>query len=165
MRHLLVHRPRLLGFNQVYGSGGGLYIKGGDFGGNLRICHHLPRQPQRAWIESLSPNDPSAAYLEEHAGLTLSRLHRSTVTLVEAVAAELTSTWQARRRGGVDQRRWREQWPERTKAPPLGFAGYAPGERPIAGDRIVLNGVDITRFRAAQLDDDARKAVWGESDG
>jgi hypothetical protein len=162
MRHLVVHRPRLMGFNQVYGSGAGLKLPGGDNAGNLRICHHLPRQPQRAWIEALSPNDPAVAYLEEHAGLTLHHLFRSTATVVDSVSAELAAAWNRRRDDRVDQAQWLAQWPFHKAPALLNFPGYAPGERPVEGDQVVLNTVDALRLQAAQLGDSRRAAIWGD---
>lgn len=160
MRHLLVHRPRLLGFNQIYGSGDGLYVAGGGNAGNLRLCRYLPREPQKAWIESLLPDGPAAAYIAEHGGLTLSRLLRSVSLFTESVASELLGHWKGRAVAHVSQASWAKQWPD-SKAKAIVFKGYAPASRPFGGDRVVVSPVDGRRMTAAQLDDSVRRGVWG----
>lgn len=94
--------------------------------------------------------------LTEDAQQTLDGLLKSTKSLIEGTAQELTEIWDCRRADPDSLPQPAAQWPKGASTESIGFSGYAPESIEYSPDMMMTHPVILQRIRAAALDDQAR---------
>jgi hypothetical protein len=125
LRNTVAHRAKIPTLHLVVPNGRAA-LSGADLVRFVNIETRLPRQPARAFLQSLAAN-PHEVYLDEPAAVTLTGLLNSTVKLVELTSDALAKLWERRRSGDLQLAQPPEQWPKLEPAPARSFAGFAPG--------------------------------------
>lgn len=131
LRNMVAHRAKIPTLHLVLPNGRAA-LSGGDIVRFVNIETRLPRQPARAFLQSLTAN-PHEVYLDEPAVVTLTGVVDSTVRLVELVSDALAKLWERRRARDLQFDQPPEQWPKPEPAPARSFPGFAPGP-PLTGD-------------------------------
>jgi hypothetical protein len=124
LRNTVAHRAKIPTLHLVLPNGRAA-ISGGDLVRFVNIETRLPRQPARAFLQSMT--NLHDAYLDEPATVTLSGVLDATVRLVEVAGNALINFWERRRSGDLQLDQPVEQWPQPEPAPARSFPGFAPG--------------------------------------
>jgi hypothetical protein len=130
LRHTIAHRAKIPTLHLVLPNGRTAF-SGGNLVRFVNIELRLPRQPERAFLQSLS--NVHDAYLDEPAMVTLSGVFDATVSLVEVTAEALSLFWERRRSGDIHVGQPAAQWPKLESVPARSFRGFAPGPA-LSGD-------------------------------
>ena len=125
LRNTVAYRAKIPTLHLVLPNGRAA-ISGGDLVRFVNIETRLPRQPARAFLQSMVSN-PHEAYLDEPAMVTLTGVLDATVKFVEVVGDALNKLWARRSAGDLQLAQPAEQWPQLEPAPGLSFPGFAPG--------------------------------------
>lgn len=157
-RNMFVHRPRRLipGSIEmdwhVLGPDGRPILK-------TRIARLMPRDP--SWTELQAWQTPAhASALTESAMTTLEGVKASTVQLVDNVSRELSAFWKMRRDSPDLIIQPIEQWPIIDRSHPVGFEGYAPGEKEFDPAVYSANPHTVRMLQAGHVFDDKRDERW-----
>ena len=154
-RNMLVHRGRRIELGQYIPRTPALYGPDGRPVPRARVVNHLPRDPGRSDVEVfLEPSN--TLVLTEDAEQTLGGLLKSTKSLIEGTAQELTDVWNWRRAHAKSLPQPKAQWPKGPSTEAVGFSGYAPGSFKYSPDMMMTHPVIFQRIRAAALDDESR---------
>jgi hypothetical protein len=154
-RNMLVHRGRRIELGQYVPRTPVLYGADGQPVPRVRVLTHLPRDPGRSDVEVfLEPSNTPV--LTEDAEQTLDGLLKSTKSLIEGTAQELTEVWNWRRAHPDSLPQPAAQWPKGASTESIGFSGYAPGSFKYSPDMMMTHPVILQRIRAAALDDESR---------
>jgi hypothetical protein len=124
LRNTVAHRAKIPTLHLVLPNGRAA-ISGGDLVRFVNIETRLPRQPARAFLQSMT--NIHDAYLDEPATVTLSGVLDATVRLVEVAGNALINFWERRRSGDLHLDQPAEQWPQPEPVPARSFPGFAPG--------------------------------------
>lgn len=154
-RNMLVHRGRRIELGQFIPRTPTLYGPDGRPVPRARVVNHLPRDPGRSDVEVLLEPSKSLV-LTEDAEQTLDGLLRSTKSLIEGIAQELTQVWNWRRMHPDSLPQPSAQWPKGPSTESIGFSGYAPGSFKYSPDMMMTHPVILQRICAAALDDQSR---------
>jgi hypothetical protein len=161
-RNMLVHRGRRLEIGQFVPRGPILFGPDDRPAPRTRSITHLPIDPGRSDVEVFL--DPQvSSVLTEDAKQTLAGTVLSTLRLIEGIGAQLIELWVWRKDHPDALTQPRAQWPDGAATESTGFAGYAPGSYPYSPQQFTANPANVTRLRAAALDDAARDQ-WGTFD-